>query len=150
MKVTTSAIVIIDADGNILACHGTGKPWNCGYDFPKGCSDAGENDIDAAIRELREETGLTLEDLGCGGKEHMKDCGLHNHNKEKNIHIFIYKVDAFPPIESLKCTTYFESGGRMLPEMNGYRILRPSERKMFNKVLWDKFEMIDKLNGNED
>ena len=149
MKKTTSAIVIINPDGDILACHGTGRPWTCGYDFPKGCVEAGEEDMDAAIRELKEETGLSLEELGRGGREHLKDCGVHSHSKEKNIHIFLYKVDRFPSLEGLKCTTYFEYKGCTLPEMNGYRILHPSERDKFNKVLWNKFEMIDKINRNE-
>ena len=50
-KKITSAVVIIDSEGNILGCHGTGKPAGRGYDFPKGCVEEDEADIAAAIRE---------------------------------------------------------------------------------------------------
>ena len=62
MKKVTAAIVIINPDGDILGCHGTNKPRNSGFDFPKGLVDPDETDIEAAIRELREETSLVLDD----------------------------------------------------------------------------------------
>ena len=141
-KKITAAIVIIDKDGNILACHGTGKPKDSGYDFPKGCVDEGETDIQGAVRELREETNIFLYDVGS-----LIDAGIHPHNKEKDIHIFIYKVDAFPTLTNLSCSTYFTAkNGTQYPEINGYKIISKSERGMFNKVLQNKFDIIDSFN----
>ena len=141
MKKVTAAVVIIDKDGKILACHGYGRPGDSGYDFPKGCVEEGETDKEGAIRELREETYLTIDD------SKLIDAGVHRHNKEKNIHIFIYKVDEFPKLSSLKCTSYFEGkDGKMYPEVDSFAIIDKEHRKAFNKVLWDKFEIIDSLN----
>ena len=62
-KKITAAVVIIDKDGNILGCHGTGKPKDNGYDFPKGCVEEGETDEFAAARELKEEANIYICDL---------------------------------------------------------------------------------------
>lgn len=140
-KKITAAIVIIDHEGNILGCHGTGKPTGAGYDFPKGCVEEGEADIAAAVRELREETDIYLDD-----SYRLIDAGVHQHNKEKNIHIFIYKTNHFPDLNQLKCTTFFEAYGKQFPEVDSYKIISKSERGMFNKVLQNKFEIIDSFN----
>ena len=140
-KKITAAVVIIDSEGNILACHGTGKPKDSGYDFPKGCIEEKEADIAAAVRELREETDIYLDD-----SYRLIDAGIHPHNKEKNIHLFIYKTNHFPPLEQLKCSTYFERYGKQFPEVDSYKIISKSERGMFNKVLQNKFEIIDSFN----
>lgn len=142
-KFVTCAVVIIDNDGNILACHSTGRKENEGYDFPKGMANAYETDLQAATRELREETGLELTEAELS---HVCDCGIHKHNNEKDIHIFIYPVDSFPSIDSLKCTSYFEQYGKQVPEVESFAILSPKERYKFNRVLQNKFDMIDGLN----
>ena len=105
MKKTTCAVVIINKEGDILGCHSMGSVT---YDFPKGCVEPGESDIDAAVRELKEEAGI------CVDKETLIDCGIYNHNREKYIHIFIKQVSEFPNLNSLYCTTYFERYGKKL------------------------------------
>ena len=139
-KLMTCAVVIINKNGDILGCHGTGKPNGQGYDFPKGCADLGESDLQAALRELKEETGIIM------SNEELIDCGVYKHNKEKNIHIFMCKTETFPMIEKLKCSTYFEFKGEEFPEVDSYEIIPKSERYKFNKVLLDKFKIIDSYN----
>lgn len=150
-KKVTSAIVMIDNEGNILACHGTGKPKDSGYDFPKGEVEEGETHKAAAVRELREETDIYLNDPGRKSTwsevDKLIDCGIYPHNKEKDIHIFLYKTNYFPDLKSLKCTTFFETNsGKKYPEVDGYKIISKSERGMFNKVLQNKFDIIDSFN----
>ena len=142
MKRVTSAIVIIDKYGNILGCHATGKPKGMGYDFPKGLVEEGESDKDAAIRELWEETDITLKH-----PERLIDCGVHPHNKEKDIHIFLYQTDYFP--SPLKCNSFFELNGKKIPEVDSYMVISKNQRGMFNKVLQNKFEIIDSFNGKD-
>ena len=142
-KKVTAAIVIIDEAGNILGCHGTGKPKESGYDFPKGEVEAEEADISAAVRELREETDIYFLDYDIC---RLIDAGVHPHNKEKDIHIFIYRTNYFPDLNTLKCSTFFERYGKKFPEVDGYRIISKSERGMFNRVLQDKFNIIDSFN----
>lgn len=149
-KKVTAAIVMIDSEGNILACHGTGKPKDSGYDFPKGEVEEGETHKAAAVRELREETDIYLDDptRKSDWNETYKliDCGIYPHNKEKDIHIFLYKTNYFPNLSTLKCTSYFEAYGKKIPEVDGYKVISRSERDMFNKVLQNKFDIIDSFN----
>ena len=143
---TTCALVIINKDGDILGCHGTGKPTTNGYDFPKGCYEQSDKyHLMTAVRELKEETGMTLE-----LEDVMKiiDCGTYHHSKNKDIHIFILQVTRMPNISGLKCTSYFKTeSGNMYPEVNGYKIIKKEERsKYFYRVLQNKFEIIDQFN----
>ena len=146
-KEITCALVIINKDGDILGCHGTGKPIENGYDFPKGCYDSKDKDeLSTAIRELREETGIKLSMSEIAS---IVDCGTHSHTKGKDIHIFLLKVEIFPNIDDLKCDSYFEwKFGKKLPEVNGYKIITKEDRsKYFYKVLQNKFEIIDQFNN---
>jgi len=143
MKIISCALVIIDKYRNILGCHGTGKPNENGYDFPKGCAEEGENHLDAALRELMEETGIIL-----SKSEPIIDAGIHYHNKRKDIHIFIYRIKQFPDVKTLNCTSYFiDRNGKETLEMDSFKIISKNERKeLFYHGLQNKFELIDKIN----
>src|SRR5262245_13725409 len=54
-----AACVIVDAAGRVLLVHHTYGALN--WEIPGGLVDAGESPDDAAIRELREETGMHVE-----------------------------------------------------------------------------------------
>lgn len=141
MKKITAAIVIINHRGDILGCHGTGKPHNMGFDFPKGLVEPDETDIEAALRELREETSLVLDD------DQLIDCGVYPHNKEKNIHLFIHRTEIIPEPENLVCQSFFTLNDKEYPECDFFEIIPKEDRNKFNKVLWNKFEIIDKFNA---
>lgn len=145
-KPVTAAIVMIDKDGNILGCHATGRKEYEGFDFPKGLVDEGEDDLVAAIRELNEETGIVIVD---DERDDIIDLGVFPHNKEKDIHIFLLRVRGFIDLSYLKCTSFFERNGKQIPEVDGYKIVSKRERYMFNKVLHNKFNIIDKYNEIE-
>lgn len=144
---TSSGFVLIDKSGRILGCHATGKPNDYGYDFPKWHVEPDETHFEAALRELKEETNLTIEELD-GVSDYIIDCGVYPHTKKKNIHLYIYPLNEFPDLNKLKCTTYFTTkDGNNILEMDGYKIISKDERKMFNRALWDKFDLIDDLNS---
>lgn len=145
MKKVTCALVMIDRSGNILGCHGYGKPQRNGFDFPKGCHD--ETDVDhlaTALRELYEETGIVL-----SRSSDIIDLGIHPHTREKDIHIFVNRVDKFPNLSELHCdSTFVDRKGDVVPEMDGYAIIQPSERAtLFYGALQNKFGLIDTANG---
>lgn len=143
-KMVTCALVMINSAGDILACHPNGNKKDQDYDFPKGCAEENESDMLAAIRELQEETDIYLLDYD---SYKLIDCGVHPHNKSKNIHIFLCKTEYFPPLEQLKCTSLCEKyGGYLVPEINGYAIIKKADRNKFMKVLQNKFDIIDKYN----
>lgn len=124
MKVSCALII---SDGtSIIAGRGTGKPdAKHSYDIAgKGCADQGEEHIDAAVRELREETGISLPSSAI---RDIYDLGTHKYIAKKDLHVFLLKVDPLPSIDSLFCESTFESYGRELPELAGFKIISLSE-----------------------
>lgn len=140
-KKVTAAVVIINKVGDILGCKVTGKNT---YDFPKGCVDEDECDIDGAFRELYEETCIRV--MAPESYDNIVDCGVYPHNRGKNIHIFLWRIESFPDLSALECVSCFKRNGKMIPEVNGYKIISKTERNLFNRILQDKFQMIDKTN----
>lgn len=142
-KRITCGIIIADKDNNILAGHPTGKPYDkeC-YDILKGCCDKGEEDLDCAIRELYEESGYVIED-----KDSIVDLGVIDYQKNKDIHLFLYRINLMPKLENLKCGSYFETeDGKSLPEMNGYKVIGKEERNLFYKGLQRILKNIKEIN----
>ena len=60
MKTKTSAGLAIIYDNKILLAHTTSRGWYGSYGIPKGGIDKGESKLDAAIRETKEEVGITI------------------------------------------------------------------------------------------
>lgn len=56
-----SAGLVIVQKGTILLCHPTGQKWWGTYSIPKGHVQEGEDLIDAAIRETKEEVGIVID-----------------------------------------------------------------------------------------
>ena len=128
-KVITCATIIIDPAGSILGCHPTGKAPNQMYDLPKGCADEGEDDLSAALRELKEETSLILE------KGDLQDLGIHEYLRTKDIHIFLHRVSSLPDTSSLECTSTFEAFGKHIKEIDGFRHIPIAERSRFSRSI---------------
>lgn len=149
-KKVTCAVVMINNEGDILGVHATGRKPGQGYDFPKGLAQEDETDILAAARELKEETDICIYDLdkhNVWNKMHkLVDAGIYPHGKDKLIHIFLYKTEYFPDLNTLRCTSYFERYGKQIPEVDGYAIISKENRYRFNALLQDKFEIIDNFN----
>jgi putative (di)nucleoside polyphosphate hydrolase len=105
-------IVILSPARELLLCHVTGQRH---WDLPKGGIDAGESQIEAALRETREETGLVFE------ADQLVDLGLFDYTPKKNLHLFatlIERVDT----STLHCHSHFidRASGRQVPEMDDF------------------------------
>ena len=143
MKVT-SCILVTDGK-NLLGGLATGKKdENKNYDIAgKGCIDPGEDPLETAIRELKEETGIQLTSKA---KKSIIDLGEHDYIKGKNIHIFSLRVSNMPDVSSLFCKSTFSMYGRELPEIKSFKIIPineifdwfyPSLAKVLNIVIND-------------
>ncbi len=84
----TNLCLIYDNKGNILVEDRLDPTWP-GLCFPGGHVEPGESFVEAVIREVREETGLTIDDPRlCGTKQFQT-------NKGERYVVLFYKTDRF-------------------------------------------------------
>lgn len=55
----SAGLVLVDR-GRILLCHPTRAPWRGTWSIPKGEIEPGESEVEAALRETREEIGVDV------------------------------------------------------------------------------------------
>ena len=116
-KKLTAGLVLTDGKF-ILGCKGTyAKPGR--FDLPKGQVDEGETPIQACIREVKEETNLTVK------KSDLKDQGKYEYLKNKDIYLFSHKIDKLPKISSMRNNSFFvdKRSGKELPEITGHKYI---------------------------
>lgn len=112
---TSCGTLVINARQELLLCHVTGANR---WDIPKGLQDPGESTLEAASRELREETGLQF------NTALFTEIGRFDYQDDKCL--FLYKLYApvsLDNLDHLVCSSYFTHhvSGKLLPEMDGYR-----------------------------
>lgn len=135
MKQVSCGFVFVDTDAHkILMVHPTNQKdfW----DLPKGKREEGETSLEAAVREVFEETSLVInEDI-----DSIVDYGEFTYNKHKNIHLFACFDKKFSPY-SLKCDSMVEGKkGNLFPEVDEFEmfsideaidLMCPSMKKVF-------------------
>lgn len=84
----TNMCMIYDNSGNVLVQERVNTNWP-GITFPGGHVERGESFTDAVIREVFEETGLTVSNL--------QMCGIQDWTRDDGIRylVFFYKTDQF-------------------------------------------------------
>jgi 8-oxo-dGTP pyrophosphatase MutT (NUDIX family) len=116
-KETSCGVIITDGDRLVLG-HATRSPR---WDVPKGVAEPGESFVDAARRELFEETGLAApEDM-------LRPLGVFPYRAGKDLALFAWIVPQLPNPKSLVCTSHFSWQGRLLPELDRFALLTQQE-----------------------
>ena len=86
----TNMCMICDGKGNVLVQNKTNNPNWHGWNFPGGHVERGEYVTPSVIREMKEETGLQIENPRlCGIKE------FHKSKDGKRYIVFLYITDQY-------------------------------------------------------
>lgn len=103
-------------DGQLLLIgHATGSPR---WDIPKGLLEPGEDPRQAAVRELREETGLEAPPA------RLVELGRHGYRAGKDLVLFAWPVAVMPDPAALRCaSTFVDRFGRSVPEFDRFAVL---------------------------
>jgi 8-oxo-dGTP diphosphatase len=87
----TNMCMIEDGEGKVLVQERLKKDWP-GVTFPGGHVEKGESFVDSVIREVKEETGLTIQQPAlCGVKQFQT-------NTDERYVVFLYKATSYEGI----------------------------------------------------
>jgi 8-oxo-dGTP pyrophosphatase MutT (NUDIX family) len=120
-RTVSCGVVLLDPDGRVLLAHATETTH---WDIPKGQGEEGEAPHVTALREMEEETGLTVE------PERLTDLGRFVYRRDKDLHLFAARARADElDLTRCTCTSMFprRSDGTMIPEMDAFRWAAPDD-----------------------
>lgn len=128
---------VIVTDGRVLLLgHTTGQAH---WDLPKGKADPGEPALQAAIRELGEETGLVAR------PDQLRGLGRVPYRPRKALALFRWEVTTLPPLETLHCRVL---PGRRRPEFDRYAYVSWADLHQYVQPrLWQAIAMVVPLPG---
>jgi 8-oxo-dGTP pyrophosphatase MutT (NUDIX family) len=116
---TTSCGVIVTDGKRLVLGHASRSPR---WDIPKGGVEPGESFVEAACRELLEETGLTAPISA------LQPLGVFPYLRNKDLALFRWRVSDLPDPATLVCSEYFRlPNGTLLLEFDKFGLFTPEE-----------------------
>ncbi len=125
-KVISAGVILTDGK-RLLAI----KPWGHqkNLDLPKGRVDPGEEWSVAAARELKEETGVTVQERT------LKSLGRFSYTEGKDLVLFVYRGKVLPSIRMMRCTSFFMNPwGKEVPEAVGYEYVGFEDPRFYKSL----------------
>jgi 8-oxo-dGTP pyrophosphatase MutT (NUDIX family) len=112
-KRISCGVIVTDGD-RVLLGHATRSPR---WDIPKGQAEPGESLVDAAVRELEEETGLAVTEA------ELRPLGVHAYLRDKDLALFVWRRTEMPALDTLICrSTFALPGGAIVPEFDRFGV----------------------------
>jgi len=135
----TCGVFLISNDNKLLICHPTGHGHGNDWSIPKGLVDKGETYVQAAHRELMEETGIeiNIKNLSQLPEQIYK-------SKKKTLVPFVAKLVKNSFEINTQCHSFFQRNGNLIPEVDKFEwinfnsvelTLHESQIKVWNKYL---------------
>lgn len=92
MKISAGVIIVLGGE-KLFICHPTSAKWYGTYSFPKGGLEEGETEVDAAIRELLEETSISVSRSKLSAKPLIVDYGDKNGVIYKKVYLYTLNIN---------------------------------------------------------
>jgi 8-oxo-dGTP pyrophosphatase MutT (NUDIX family) len=115
----TCALILVSPKKKILLVHPTMGRHIGGWSIPKGIADDGEDMIDAAIRELREETAFDM----AHARDEVVPIGRYPYTKEKDIFYAYWKSTNEVDVSTLLCESHFTHKHGTSPEVDNFMMV---------------------------
>lgn len=114
---TSCGVLLLNEFDEVLVAHATGQRH---WDLPKGGREQHESDQEAALRELREETGIVLP------AESLKHLGVFDYRPQKRLSLFLARVSKSTVDPSTcRCTSTFrDMNNEEVPEADEFAWVR--------------------------
>lgn len=110
---TSCGVVLLNEFDEVLLAHATEQSH---WDIPKGGPEPQESDLQAALRELREETGVVL------SSQELQELGEFSYRRDKKLSLFLARVvkSRIDPAQCV-CTSYFaDHRDEQVPEVDAF------------------------------
>jgi 8-oxo-dGTP pyrophosphatase MutT (NUDIX family) len=119
--VTTCGLFIFDSTGKILICQPLGIKGRDGWSIPKGKKEKDESELEAALRECLEETGMDFNYT----KKSIIELGTAKYkHKKKKLSAFVVHLNFKLSIDMLQCAV---KPDEKQPEIVDFEMVDPKE-----------------------
>lgn len=114
IKTLSCGVMVVDKENRILMLHATGQNF---WDIPKGTQDPGESPLETTVRELREETNLSV------NPNDLVELGWYPYNRHKDLFLFMLVVDEINTL-GLSChSSFFNDDGAEVLEADDFEMV---------------------------